>query len=184
MQCSKVAQQLQLYIDKQLTLPQIRAIEEHISSCHTCQHELLLLEEMDQAFRTVMPVPEPGDLTENIMRRVALSKQYEKERKYALLRPSLAESLAVILLATFTTLGIIWQQPTLREALPFGNGHDLLSSIFDNIDHMLMNMNSGTLLMACWVFGTILGVWITLVLLGAEMRKNWFKAMMDRLPVH
>jgi hypothetical protein len=34
-----------------------------------------------------------------------------------------------------------------------------------------------------WVIGTALGVWITLVLAGSEMRNMWLKAMMDRLPV-
>ena len=43
--------------------------------------------------------------------------------------------------------------------------------------------NSGTLTLAFWVVGTILGVCITLALAGNEMRSQWFKAMMERLPV-
>jgi hypothetical protein len=33
-----------------------------------------------------------------------------------------------------------------------------------------------------WIAGTILGICITLVFAGNEMRSRWFKAMMDRLP--
>jgi hypothetical protein len=34
-----------------------------------------------------------------------------------------------------------------------------------------------------WVLGTVLGVWITLALAGNEVRSQWLKAMLDRLPV-
>ena len=36
---------------------------------------------------------------------------------------------------------------------------------------------------ALWVVGTILGIFITLALAGNEIRTQWFKAVLERLPV-
>ncbi len=182
MRCSAASKQLQLYIDKQLTVQQVRQLETHLTTCRTCQEDLLLLEKVASSLRELPPVAEPANLTIQIMQRVAMTPQKPRER-YSLLRPSLLEALAVVLLATITTLGIIWQQPTLRAVLPFANGHDPISQSFANTLNMLINENMGTLMLALWVVGTLLGVCITLALAGNEMRTEWFKAMMDRLPV-
>jgi Putative zinc-finger len=187
MRCSKATRQLQLYIDKQLTLDQIRALEAHLSICSACREELFLLEMIEQALQSMEPIAEPPDLTDNIMRRVALSthqtERASRERTRLSFRPSLSELLAAAALATVTTLGIIMGLPSLRPVLPAVNGHNLLSLVLINIWNMLISVNSGTLMLGFWVIGTILGVWITLILAGNEVRSTWFKAVLDRLPV-
>jgi anti-sigma factor (TIGR02949 family) len=179
MRCSKAIQQLQLYLDHQLPLDSMRTLEAHLSHCRTCQEELRLLEEVTQALRGFPPVAEPPDLTATIMHRVALTPRRKEEHSYILLRLSLLEILVAICLATLTTLGIILEQPPLRAVLPFGNGYETLSQTFT---HLLMNVSS-TFIVALWVIGAILGVCITLVLAGHEMRAVWWRAMLERLPV-
>ena len=180
MRCSDATQQLQRYLDQQLTLNQIRALEAHLSGCTTCQKELLVLEEITSTLENIPSIAEPTDLTATIMQRVALTPQRNKERLYALLRPSLLEVLVVIFLATLTTLGVILEQPPLRAVLPFANDYETISQTFI---HLLMSLGSGPFTLALWVVGTILGICITLVLAGDEMRAEWWKAMMDHLPV-
>jgi anti-sigma factor RsiW len=180
MRCAKATRQLQLYLDHRLTLSQVRTLEAHLSHCNTCREELRLLEEITQALQNIPPVAEPADLTATIMQRVALTPQRKKEYTYALLRPSLPEILAVVVLATLTTLGIILEQPALRAVLPFADGYEALSQTFT---HLVMSVSSGTFTLALWVVGTLLGVCITLALAGGEMRAQWWKAMTDRLPV-
>jgi hypothetical protein len=125
-------------------------------------------------------VAEPADLTTTIMQRVALTPQRRKDRLYALLRPSLLEILVVIFLATLTTLGVILEQPPLRAVLPLADGYEAISQTFM---HLLTSLGSGTFTLALWVVGTFLGICITLVLAGDEMRAAWWKAMMDHFPV-
>jgi anti-sigma factor (TIGR02949 family) len=180
MRCSKAVQQLQLYLDHQLPLDSMRTLETHLSLCSACQEELRLLEEVTQALRGIPPVAEPPDLTATIMHRVALTPRRKEEHSYILLRPSLVEVLVAICLATFTTLGIILEQPPLRAVLPFGDGYETLSQTFT---HLLINVSSSTFIVALWVIGAILGVCITLVLAGHEMRAEWWRAMLERLPV-
>ena len=188
MRCSQVTQQLQLYIDHQLPWEKIHPLEVHLATCAECRRELVVLEEIASALESTQPVAEPANLTALIMQRVALDvQQHEREKVsqevYVPLRPSLKEMLAVVVLATVTTLGIILGQPALRNSLPFANGHNQLSQIIVSTAQFLASVNSGTLNLAFWVLGTVLGVCITLALAGDEMRGEWFKAISHRLPV-
>lgn len=188
MQCSKAARQLQLYIDKRLTLDQMRALESHLSMCTVCRDELFVLEEIDQIIHGMEMVPEPADLTANIMKRVALSaKQVEESlselHAYSLFRPSFSEFLIAIVLATVAMLGVILEQLIARGIVPMPGGQSPLLSLFIAFWSMLTTLNSQTFMVVLWILGTILGVWITLIVAGADMRNEWFKAVMDRLPV-
>jgi hypothetical protein len=193
MRCADASRQLQLYIDQRLTLAQMRILESHIAACAVCQRELLVLEEVSTSFHSLASVAEPADLTMRIMQQVAIMPQHskrkmlyrrKKERVYSLLRPSLPELIAVVLLATITTLGILWRQPAIRSALPLVYSHDPFSLTILNILHLLsVYSNSGAFLLLIWVVGAFLGIFITLALAGNELRSHWFKAMMDRLPV-
>jgi predicted anti-sigma-YlaC factor YlaD len=188
MRCSKANWQLQLYLDRQLSQADFLALEAHLSTCSDCRTTLHALEEITRTFDSMQQVPEPANLTANIMQRVALNVQKKEQPKvressFVLLRPSLQELLAAVLLATVSTLGLILAQPTLRTILPIANGHDAVSMLFISFMQGMTTMNASTLSVMLWVVGTFLGVWITLALAGTEMRTEWYKAVMDRLPV-
>lgn len=182
MHCQEAGQQLQLYIDEQLTLDQVRHLEAHIARCAGCREELAVLEEISRQFKMVRMVAEPENMHAQIMQRVAMAPR-RSQQPFFPWHPSLAEWLAAILLATIATLGSILAQPSVRALLPFANGHDSLSIAFMNLVHNLISMNTGTLILVLWVCGTLLGICITLAFAGSELRSRWFKAMMDRLPV-
>ncbi|MDQ6659902.1 MAG: zf-HC2 domain-containing protein [Chloroflexota bacterium] len=188
MRCSQALTLLQLYIDNRLTLPQIRSLEIHLAECTSCQREMTFLEEVSKSLHNIHFVTEPADLTGNIMQRVALSSaeraQKNEEHKFSLWRSTLWEMIAVVALATIATLGFILQQPALRAILPFANGHDTLSLFAMNAIHELMNIGMNTLPLVLWVGGTILGICITFMVAGSEMRTYWFNAVRERLPAH
>jgi anti-sigma factor RsiW len=189
MQCSKAARQLQLYIDKRLTLEQIRALEFHLSMCSECREELFLLEEIEQALKGMEMVAEPADLTANIMRRVAVSSRMqqsqrsfaEEQESFSLFRPSFGEFLSAIALATMAMLGLVLEQLAVRGAVELQSPLNSLWTIFWT---MVSALNNQTFMTVLWILGTLLGVWITLIVAGADMRNQWFKAVLDRLPVH
>ncbi len=183
MRCAEAVHQLQLYIDSRLTVKQTRTLEAHVAGCAACQRELALLEEVAQSVHNLKFVAEPEDLAARIMQRVALDSRRRGTPRFSLLRLSLLELLTVISLATIATIGSILAQPSVRTLLPFANGHDAFSLAFMNTLQTLAAINIHTLILACWVVGTILGVCITLLLAGDEMRAEWFKAVMMRLPV-
>lgn len=179
MRCSKAVQQLQLYIDRQLPLNALHALETHLATCPACSQELRLLEEVADVLHEIAPVMEPANLTSNIMQRVASSALQKEAQGYRPLRPSSAEWLLVLVLATVTMLFVIVGQPNLRDSLPFADGLTTLSLFLGTMLHLFVGLGS----LGLWVIGTLLGVCITLVVAGDEMRSLWFKAMIDRLPV-
>jgi hypothetical protein len=195
MRCSKATYMLQLYIDKKLSLEQIRALETHLTTCPACCEELSVLEEIDVALKSMEMVVEPADLTMNVMKRVALSTQAQPSRRQTVkltatreekqlftFRPSLMEWLTAIALATVTMLVLAIGWPAMNTVLHVG-GHASIFSIFQSLWSLLTAVNSDTLMTLLWILGTILGIWITLIVAGADMRNQWFKAVMDRLPV-
>jgi predicted anti-sigma-YlaC factor YlaD len=185
MRCKKASQQLQLYLDNRLTMQQVRMLEAHLSSCNTCQEELSLFKTVVNDLESFKVVVEPENLKAKIMHRVAIaaSQRDSSSSRFSSWRPSLLEIMVAASLATIATIGTILQQPSIRSQLPFANGHDRLSLAFLNILHSLMTVDSITLILALWIAGTFLGVCITLIFAGSEMRTQWFKAMMERLPV-
>jgi hypothetical protein len=185
MHCKEATQQLQLYLDNCLTIKQVRALEAHLDFCNACLEELTILEKVVNDLQTFKVVVEPDDLNEQIMRRVAIagSQRNTSPSRFSLWHPSLLEILIAATLATIATIGTFLQQPSIRSLLPFANGHDGLSLAFLNILRTLTTVDSTTLILALWIVGTFLGVCITLIFAGSEMRTQWLKAMMERLPV-
>ena len=185
MRCKEASQQLQLYLDNRLTIEQIRRLEAHLASCNACLEELTTFEMLVNDLETFKVVAEPDDLNVQIMRRVAIagSQRHASPSHIPLWPPSLLEILVAAALATIATIGTILQQPSIRSMLPFANGHDRLSLAYLNMLHALMTVDSTTLILALWIAGTFLGVCITLIFAGSEIRTQWFKAMMERLPV-
>ena len=190
MRCTKAAQQLQLYIDRQLTLRQTRVLEAHVASCPSCREELTFLEAVSCGLDSLKLVAEPADMHEQIMLRVAQTtarkQQLLREKQtsgFKLFRPSLAEILAAALLATLATLVTLLQQAAREGLLPTARGQDSLSLFYTHMVDMLKGIDTNTLSLALWIVGTLLGVLITLMVAGNEMRAQWLKAMMERLPV-
>jgi putative zinc finger protein len=192
MRCTQAIEQLQLYLDRQLTLRQTRVLEAHVAVCQTCRAELQGLEHVAAGLHTLKLVAEPADMHAMIMQKVALNAvrkpqpQHLKQMQttpFSLFRPSLAEMLVAISLATVATLSILLQQPSLRVLLTMTDGHNLFSHIVIQMVHTLTNFDANTLVLALWIVGTILGVCITLAVAGNEMRSQWFKAVVERLPV-
>jgi Predicted transmembrane transcriptional regulator (anti-sigma factor) len=201
MRCSNAARQLQLYIDERLTFDQIRALEAHLADCPTCRADLFLLEEVSAALHKIELVAEPADLAENVMRRVAqvqqqsalraamsiAEKTQRQKEPFFSFRPSLPELIVAIVLATLTLLALVIEQPAVRATLGLTvllDSHNSLILFVLSCWNMLMSVNSDALMVCLWILGTILGVWITLIVAGADMRNQWFRAVMDRLPVH
>src|SRR5262249_19080741 len=152
-------------------------LEAHVASCATCREQLVFLEAVSCGLDSLKLVVEPADMHEQIMQKVALTtarkQQSLRERQpegFKLLRPSLGEILAAALLATVATLITLLQQPFLRALLPATKGNDPFSLFYMQAVHMLTSIDINTLSLALWIIGTLLGVLITLVVAGNDLR--------------
>lgn len=178
MHCNVAVRQIQLYIDGRLSINRLSELEAHISICPTCRVELEMLEEVSALCKSRFQfVQEPEDLAMQIMQRIARNPAQDVEPAFSLLRPSLAETIAIIFLATVASLGLVLSQPFVRARLPIANGHDSFSQVFIPISHWLFAANIDILTWGAWIIGTFLGVCITLILVGSDIRTEWFNAI-------
>jgi hypothetical protein len=191
MRCQKATFLLQLYLDHQLTLQQTRALEAHIASCSECRTDLQILEQVACGLNTLKFIPEPANLHEQIMQRVALNaarqqqvqtKNRQRAETFSPFRPSLAEILAAVVLATLATLVFLLNQPAIHALLPVTNSHDPVSVFYTQASNMLTSMNANELFLFLSVAGTLVGILITLAFAGNEVRTLWFRAVTERMP--
>jgi len=71
MNCKKIEELLNPYIDQELDAESTQTIEEHLKSCPTCQDEYLKLKEMVASLNFLPQVSAPQNLTQNIMAKIS-----------------------------------------------------------------------------------------------------------------
>ena len=193
MNCSRAQHLLDLYIDRQLSLTQTRALERHLARCATCRSEWMLLEDMIADVHSLNTIAEPVWLTESIMARVAattapppqeLAIEPRKLRQPTTQRPpfrlTVQDLVLSSLLATLVVIGFVVFQPGLRGAL-VKSVNPLLGTALEGLQ-FLISPNAGILGLFVWLLWGLLGISITLVLAGSEIRSNWRRRIRDWLP--
>jgi len=78
--CSDVQDQLSAYMDKMLSVAQMKAIDEHLSHCPDCRRELEQLEETVALLHQLGEVEPPPDLTEAIINTIQSSAKKDRGR--------------------------------------------------------------------------------------------------------
>ncbi len=177
MKCSKARYLMQLYIDRQLPHGQSNELELHVVECLDCHAELERLEMVAGTIRSVHMVSEPENLTVQIMQRIALHPRRQPQPVFSLMRASLIETVTVVAMAAIATFICLLYEPGLRASLPFTNGHDGLSQTFRHLIDMIVSIHLQSLSWELWLLGGIVGVAITLVVVGEELRSSWLNDM-------
>jgi anti-sigma factor RsiW len=193
MNCSRAQHLLQLYIDGQLNLRQTRALERHLLRCTACRAEWILLEDVVAGVHSLNYVVEPAWLTQSIMERVAettaqppaeLVIEPPRPRQRVLQRTpfrlTLQDLILSSLLATIVVIGFAIIQPGLRDTLA-KSMNPLMGSILSDLQ-FLISPNAGILGLVAWLLWVGLGISITLVLAGSEVRSQWRQRIRDWLP--
>jgi len=70
MSCDFVQAQLQAYLDEQLDDGALERVELHLAGCSSCQQELLLLRQVDEALHTFPVCAEPADFTARVITQI------------------------------------------------------------------------------------------------------------------
>jgi hypothetical protein len=184
MNCSRAQHLLQLYLDRQLSLRQTRALERHVAHCATCRTEWILLEDILVEVHSLNTIAEPAWLTDAIMTRVAettaqppaeLAIEPRKARQRSLQRPpfrlTVQDVVLSSLLATIAVICFALFQPGLRDTLA-KSVNPLLGMVLADLQ-FLISPNAGILGMLAWLLWVLLGISITCFLAGSEVRSHW-----------
>jgi anti-sigma factor RsiW len=73
MNCGSMATRLQEYVDGQLAPTEAQSVEDHLAVCSACRADLSLLVQVDETLAQMPVLPEPEDMTAQIMVRVCAS---------------------------------------------------------------------------------------------------------------
>lgn len=74
MNCKKIKNLLQLYIDNALTFGEKQLVEEHLEGCSVCRTELKSLSATVKLIKFLPEVSTPPDFTQNIMAKISQEK--------------------------------------------------------------------------------------------------------------
>jgi predicted anti-sigma-YlaC factor YlaD len=193
MNCSRAQHLLQLYLDRQLSLAQTRTLERHLVHCATCRSEWMLLEDMLAEVHSLNNIAEPAWLTEAILARIAETtaqppeelgieprKARQRHAHRTPFRLTVQDLILSSLLATIAVIGFALFQPGLRETL-VKSVNPLLGVILADLQ-FLMSPNAGIMGLLVWLLWVLLGISITLVLAGSEVRSYWRQRIRNWLP--
>ncbi len=193
MTCSRAQRLLQLYIDQRLSLPRTRALERHLAHCAACRAEWMLLEDVLAGVHSLNNITEPSWLTQAIMARVAeitvqppeesaadLPQRRQPAAQRAPFRLTLQDLILASTLATIVVISFVLFQPGLRDAL-VSSVNPLVAEVLARLQ-FLISPNAGVMGLLVWLLWVGLGIAITLVLAGSEVRSQWRQRIRDWLP--
>ena len=120
MNCKKIEELLNPYIDQELDAESTQTIEEHLKSCPTCQDEYLKLKEMVASLNFLPQVSAPQNLTQNIMAKISQEEiqiqsswidNLKKQISIPRLSFRLVGAAAAVVLVMFFTFTFIFNTP-------------------------------------------------------------------------
>ena len=192
MTCSRAQLLLQVYVDHRLGFARTRALERHLAHCANCRSAWMELEAMIADIHSLPTAPEPPWLTEAIMRRIAETTaqpqaelpgegrlRRQRMLQPTLFRPSVRDVMLSSLLATAVMLSFTLFQPPLRSAL-LSSVNPLVSPLLSGLQAML-SPDAGIFGLLIWMLWILLGLFITLLLAGSEVRSLWRQRIRDWL---
>ena len=71
MNCKKIEELLNPYIDQELDAESTQTVEEHLKSCPSCREEYLKLKQVVSTLGSISPQPAPEILTQSIMTKIS-----------------------------------------------------------------------------------------------------------------
>jgi len=80
MNCKKIRNLLQLYIDNTLTFGEKQLVEQHLEKCSECRAELKSLSAVVRLIKSLPEVSTSPNFTENLMSKISQIEEEERER--------------------------------------------------------------------------------------------------------
>jgi anti-sigma factor RsiW len=194
MTCTQAQDLIQLYVDKRLNLARTRSLERHLAHCQNCRAELMLLEDISEGIHSLAHVSEPDWLADAVMARIAattaaqppletsrqLYGQKQRAPRTVPFRLSGKDIALSCLLATLALLSFILAVPALRNAL--GALVNPLAALLLNGLMLLFSPDAGLLGLVAWALWIVLGIGITWLVAGSEIRSLWRQRIRAWLP--
>lgn len=176
MTCSRVAADLQLYIDGRLDPRRLGALEAHLMACAACRQELRMLQTIAQACAEPDLATVPVGLTTLIMARIAQAETQRARAASGVFVLRWGDGVLAAFLATASTLLLVLLDPAFRVSV----ANQLLHA-FPSLPTLLGTPGPGSIAWVAWVVWVVTGLLLALALAGAEVRATMRRSLGERM---
>ncbi len=176
MSCSRITPLLHLYVDGRLASSQFTTVEEHLSTCTSCRHDLQLLTAIADSLAADAAVEEPPQLTERILFRVA---DYEARRavtpRASLQRREVAIRAGIVALLALVAFALL--RP--------GDWANLVRSVERSLPMVVATLTSpgpNSISWGVWMLGAAVVAVAVLRIWRTDASAAWRRELANRLP--
>jgi anti-sigma factor RsiW len=195
MKCARASTWIQLYLDDRLSQERAGELQRHLGACAACREELTALLSLRQSIiktdltpdPTPAGAPEPADLTDAIMRRIAAYEAHEaEERRVALERrpefipdfvPAWVGRRSIAVSVVLVALLVAALQPGGLGAVANTLAHQL-----DGAVSAMLTPGPDQLSWAVWLAGGVVTLVVVVWFMRADASSEWRRAISERLP--
>jgi anti-sigma factor RsiW len=178
MSCSEVRACIQLYLDGRLETQRVPRLARHLAACGACRDELAAYQMLVEGMTVAVHLQNPDALTASIMRRVRQAEaQLRVPRQRRAFALGWADALIASLLATMMTIIFLVSEPVLRASVSRA-----LSLTYSSLTHGITLATASWSPLLVWLVWIGVGVALTLWFAGREVRDDWRRTVMTRLP--
>jgi anti-sigma factor RsiW len=196
--CASAQQLIHLYLDDRLNQKQAQALQRHLGGCAACREELSALLNVRSAIvstdmemgLTPERAPDPADLTEAIMRRVAayevrkaeaeVEKRAELERR----RDTLPDFVPARVGWRSVGVSVVLVALLVTALLPGGWGAVATTLARDSsgVVGALLSPGPNQISWAVWLGGGLITLMAVVWFVRADASSQWRRAISERLP--
>jgi predicted anti-sigma-YlaC factor YlaD len=174
--CAEAGVWLHLSMDGRLSSDHLAQLERHLETCGDCRHERDVLESLCTTLAVQELVPEPEQLSQQIMTRVAA---YEARRAVRPVRVALVRdaALRVGLILALVVLVVEIIQPTLWTSLISEANHSAPQLV-----QALTAPGPNSVAWSIWALGAAAALVVAMRIMRSDAYASWLRSVTDRLP--
>jgi anti-sigma factor RsiW len=179
--CARTAKLIQLYLDDRLSHAQALELQRHVGGCAACREELSALLNLRMAIvatdveSDLTPEGAPADLTDAIMRRIAVYETRKAvERKTMERRPEF--------IPEFVPDWVGWRSVLVSVALAALVIAALLPGGWNGVIGALLSPGPDQISWAVWLGGGLVTLLAVIWFVRADASADWRRAISERLP--
>jgi anti-sigma factor RsiW len=183
MTCTKSAKWLQIYIDGRLERVRLAHLEAHLAACDACRRELAILEQIRDCASERELLPEPADLTQRILYRIAA---YEARRALPAGAEPLGSGVGIPRWVTSwrgaLAAIVILMALALLQPGAVASAMDTLSRQAESAYILLLTPGPDSISWAVWVVACLATLFLAVWFIRADASSAWRRAISERLP--
>jgi anti-sigma factor RsiW len=184
MKCARASKLIQLYVDDRLSQAKADELQRHLSACAGCREELASLLSLRETIVATDLAPEPADLTDAIMRRIAAAEARKAEARKAEALERRPEFLPAWVGWRSIGVSAVLVALLVTALLPGGwiVVVNTLSRDLAGVINALLEPGPDQVTWAVWLAGGLVTLVVVVWFMRTDASSQWRRAISERFP--